>query len=213
MPLTHDDLLHGGVYAVEQAGLLLHDAISFYRDRRYSSAVALAVFCREELGRAQILFELRREALKSGPMNANRVITKCRDHIGKLQRGKAATMFTWGPEQANRFKGLMANPQGEEYKKARALVDQAVKEKRKREPQVAHMARLRSLFVEPNEGGDWNRPKQLTEAECRQFLADVANDYALGRDQLQNNPDLELERAIAEWKERPDPPRPVWPND
>ncbi len=211
MALTHTDLLQGAVYATEQAGLFLQDAMALYRKGRYSSALALAVFCREELGRAQILFELRREALVSGPVNRDHVIEECTDHIEKLRRGKGGTTLQWGPEHRDKFKGLFMNPRSEEYKKAHALADELIQMKRKREPREAHEARLRALYVEPSESGGWSRPCEFTEKECEQFLGDVANDYALRCDQLQHNSDEELERAIAQWKDRPHPPRPIRP--
>jgi AbiV family abortive infection protein len=57
--VTPQYLLEGAAYALEQCGLLLRDANSLYRNGSYSSAVALALFAREELGRYQTLLELR----------------------------------------------------------------------------------------------------------------------------------------------------------
>lgn len=145
MALTHTDLLHGAIYAIQQAGFLLHDAVALYKQGRYSSAVVLAVFCREELGRAQILFTLRRKALESGPVDRDRVIKECTDHIEKLRRGKGGTTLQWGPEHRDKFKGLLMNPRSEEYKKAHALADELIQTKRKREPREAHETRLRAL--------------------------------------------------------------------
>jgi hypothetical protein len=56
-------LLEGAVYALEQCGLLLRDANVLYRNGSYSSAVAVALFAQEELGRWSILLDLRRKVL------------------------------------------------------------------------------------------------------------------------------------------------------
>jgi hypothetical protein len=50
-------LLEGAVYALEQCGLLLRDANLLYRNGSYSSAVAVALFATEELGRWSILLD------------------------------------------------------------------------------------------------------------------------------------------------------------
>jgi AbiV family abortive infection protein len=56
-------LLEGAAYALEQCGLLLRDANLLYRSGSYASAVALAAFAREELGRWKILRDLRKKVL------------------------------------------------------------------------------------------------------------------------------------------------------
>ena len=61
--VTPQYLLEGAVYALEQCGLLLRDANLLYQNGSHASAVALAAFAREELGRWRILFELRKKVL------------------------------------------------------------------------------------------------------------------------------------------------------
>jgi AbiV family abortive infection protein len=62
--VTPEYLLEGATYALEQCGLLLRDANLLYRNGSYSSAVALALFAREELGRYRILLGLRKQVLR-----------------------------------------------------------------------------------------------------------------------------------------------------
>ncbi len=66
--VTADYLMKGAAYALEQCGLLLRDANLLYRNASYASAVALAAFAREELGRSEILHALRKEALNGKPI-------------------------------------------------------------------------------------------------------------------------------------------------
>ena len=210
MALTHTDLLHGALYAIQQAGFLLHDAVALYKRGRYSSAVVLAVFCREELGRTQIFLEARESSLASAPVSADFVRKQCDDHVEKLRRGQTGTVMRWGPEYRERLEGLFKNPQTEEYRKARALADEMVKRKAKREPQDVHERRLSALYVEPNEAGHWNRPSETSKEEAQELVGDVANDYAMRRDQLRTR-DEKLAAAIAEWRECPELPPPIWP--
>ncbi len=57
-------LLKGAVYALQQSGLLVRDANILYRAGSYASAVVLATFAREELGRWKLLLKLRREVIQ-----------------------------------------------------------------------------------------------------------------------------------------------------
>jgi hypothetical protein len=55
MSVTAEYLLSGAALALEQCGLLLRDAVCLFKNRSFGSAVVLAAFAREELGRCQIL--------------------------------------------------------------------------------------------------------------------------------------------------------------
>src|SRR5438128_9912470 len=96
--LSAHDLLEGAMYAMEQAGHLLHDAVGLYERGRYSSAVVLGVYAREEMGRAEIFLGKRKEALAAGSVSPDSVIKACGDHVNKLRRGQAGVTLRWGPE-------------------------------------------------------------------------------------------------------------------
>lgn len=72
MELTGLDLLFGAVYALEQAGCLLHDAFSLFLKGRYSSSVVLAVFSKEEMGRFVRTAEKKRQGTTQPTMSFNR---------------------------------------------------------------------------------------------------------------------------------------------
>jgi AbiV family abortive infection protein len=211
MKLSSTDLLHGAIYAVEQAGHLLHDAVALYEQRRYSSAVVLAVFCREELGRANILLATRKRALTSSPVSAKSVQNHCEQHVEKLRHGQTGVTLRWGRGQSGKFKALFGNPQTAEYKEAHRMVAEITNHKARRDPHDIHQRRCRALYVEPSEAArKWNRPCEMTQEESRQLLEDVANDYALCRDSLQTRDD-ELAAAIAQWQDCPRLPDTIWP--
>ncbi len=199
------------MYAMEQAGHLLHDAIGLHERGRYSSAMVLAVFAREEMGRAEILFEKRTEVLGSGPVSFDSVINACNDHVEKLRRGQGGLTMNWGPERTEILKPLFGgDPQSEEYKKARAFVDQWAKQKARRDPRDTHEKRLRALYVEPIEtGAGWNRPCETGKEESSHLLMAIGNDYAVRRGKLTTRGGLA--NAIGQWKECPTLPDPIWP--
>src|SRR4051794_29506052 len=62
-PLTAQSLLRGAVYSLEQCGLLLGDAKLLYENGSYATALAVAAFAREDLGRWRILLKLRKRVL------------------------------------------------------------------------------------------------------------------------------------------------------
>src|SRR6516162_8496916 len=80
-PVTSEFLLQGAVYALEQCGLLLRDANVLYRSGSYASAVVLAAFAREELGRSTIILDLRRKVLAGDKFTLNDIQDQCDDHV------------------------------------------------------------------------------------------------------------------------------------
>src|SRR5262249_36966893 len=80
-------LLEGAAYALEQCGLLLRDANLLYRSSSYASAVALAAFAQEELGRWKMLHELRRKVLGGDSVTIKQIQTRCGDHVRKQEAG------------------------------------------------------------------------------------------------------------------------------
>src|SRR6267142_3487202 len=83
-------LLEGAVYALEQCGLLLRDANLLYRNGSYASAVALAAFAREELGRWKILLDLRSKALRREHPTIKDIQSHCDNHVRKQEAGMAS---------------------------------------------------------------------------------------------------------------------------
>jgi hypothetical protein len=85
--VTPEYLLEGAAYALEQCGLLLRDANLLYQSGSYASAVALALFAREELGRYRILLDLRKQVLGGDHLTIQKIEKRCRDHERKQEAG------------------------------------------------------------------------------------------------------------------------------
>ena len=199
--------MHGAMYAMEQAGHLLDDALAMYKSGRYASTVVLGVFAREEIGRSLILLGMRKDVLGSGSVVSIDAVAKaCDHHIAKLNRGSGGITLELGPEHSAGLEGLFAHPQSEEYKKAHSVIDELANRKARRDPSDTHQWRLRALYVEPTDTG-WNRPCETTKEDARRLLRDVANHYGVRYGNL--FVDEALAEALSGWKECPRLPEPI----
>lgn len=176
--MTGNDLGKGALYALANAGRLIQDAIVLFRDRRYPSAVTLAVYSREELGRARILLDLAASLAPDQALAPQDVRDACDEHVEKLRKGQAGTVlrFDHGPPKG--LSSLAVNPGHPQHRAARAFIDGAVRAKRRRDADDAHQLRLHSLYVEPDESGSWNRPSDISPLAAYNILNDVAGDYS-----------------------------------
>jgi AbiV family abortive infection protein len=217
--VTADFLLKGAVYSLEQCGTLLHDAVTLHKNGAHSSAIVLAAFAREELGRSQILLNLRKAVIAGKSVTLQDIKDKCQDHLKKQDWAQLSTV-----QRVSGDGGLAkllrkkagASPQSEDYKDASKQLEDITNQQRGRNPDARHRQRLSALYVEPTANGlDWNRPKQTSSDEATQFLIDAVNDYAGQYDRFQSGSiefiDPELFRALQAWNTRPPLPSPEWP--
>lgn len=218
--VTAQYLLKGTVYALEQSGILLRDAVMLYKNKAFSSAIVLAAFAREELGRSHILRKKRKEIVENGKsVTLKEIKDACEDHVKKQEWAQLSTVqrASGNGRLAKLLKTRMRyHPQSEEYKEANKQLNEITDQQKKRTPKDRHMVRLRALYVEPNDSGtDWNKPQEKSQDEARVFLVDAVNDYAGEYDRIQNGAiqltDSELFQALQEWAERPKLPLPEWP--
>jgi hypothetical protein len=79
--LTPDVLLLGALYALEQCGLLLTDAVALLEQRRYPTAASIALLAHEELGRHKILLDCWRQSAGGRPLTQGEVNKACDDHV------------------------------------------------------------------------------------------------------------------------------------
>jgi len=214
-------LLRGAWYSLEQCGRLLSDAIVLYREESYSSAVALAMIGREELGKHRMLLDEWRKSEGTGKCpTVDAIQTACEDHVDKQRRALLGLTFT--TENASALDTairtqLKHKPQDTEYQQAEKVIQTALKSLAKRAPDDRHAARMRALYVDLQDSGSaWSRPSEVSRDDAKKLLSDAANDYAGQRDRL--NPDLlrglgdpKLAGALEALHERPALPEPVWP--
>jgi len=208
--LNVEDLLHGEMFALEQAGNLLHDAVSLFKSDRFASAVALAVICREELGRAHIYAEMRKQVRGSPGVSSKELLKRCTDHIDKLRRGQVEVSIHLPPQDRGLIDAL-ADPEHPDHEKARKELDERFERERRRQPKTTHGRRMRGLYVEPRRDDlGWNRPCLFDRDEAVQVLEAIANDYDGYLHSLQFA-DIERRNALHLWPDCPKLPDPVWP--
>jgi AbiV family abortive infection protein len=173
-------LLRGYALALEQCGLLLRDAVRLYENGSYATAVVLAAFAREELGRSKILLDLWRNQRGGQSLTVEQIDAACGEHVDKQRAGMLSMMIT-----RDRNTGLgklltdrMTNtPQSQKWKDADAALKQIDEKKAKRTPDDRHGMRMAALYVEPKSSSEWNRPADMSAKVAHDFLQHAVNDY------------------------------------
>jgi AbiV family abortive infection protein len=214
--VTPEYLLEGAAYALEQCGLLLRDANSLYSCGSYASAVAVALFAREELGRWRILLDLRKQVLDGSSLTIEKIQKRCRDHVTKQEAGMLSfvmTVDTDSPLGGILGTYMTVKPGSEEWKTAREQLEQA----RQSVPVQRHKQRMSALYVDAVAPHRWCRPtREISQPTAYAYLQDAANDYS-GQYDRYTNPeiykpdDLELYTELEQWIGRPTLPIPERP--
>lgn len=193
MNVSEQTLLEGSWYALDQAGRLLRSAASLFETGEQSTALVIALFGREELGRSRLLRECAREVRAGKSLDANEVRARCDDHVKKQEA--AAFSVTLKPSKDSALDSaldralstLQNDPASEASKGASALVDSAASKKLKRQPSDRHEARCCALYVDLDiTGGDWLRPEDFDVDEARNHIREAVKDYAMERENLTN---------------------------
>ncbi|MCU1340291.1 MAG: AbiV [Bryobacterales bacterium] len=206
---TSDYLLRGTVFALEQCGLLLRDARVLCEAGSYASAVVLAAFAREELGRYKILRGLWKRTMAGESFSVKQINKKCEQHVEKQKKAMFSVVQRTDNSTAQGQliqTRMRAAPGSPEWKKADEELNKITQSQIKRTPEARHKSRLKALYVEPLEA-DWNRPLETSETTTRDFLTDAINDYS-GAQSRYVNPDLdddpEFHAALKQWQDRPE---------
>ena len=215
-PVTPQYLLEGAAYALEQCGLLLRDANTLYRSGSYSSAVALALFAREELARYRILLDLRKKVLGGYHPTTQEVRKRCQHHEHKQQAGMLSFVMRVTDTPLGGVLGtyLTVKYGSEEWKTAREQLEQA----RQSIPVQRHEQRMSALYVDAKAPDRWSRPtREISQISAYVYLQGAANDYSGQYDRYADPEtykpdDLELYSALGEWTDRPTLPLPEQPS-
>jgi AbiV family abortive infection protein len=206
--VTPEYLLRGAAYALEQCGLLLRDANVLYRNGSYASAVVLARFAQEELGRWEMLRNLRRKVLEGKRLTIEDIQEHCGDHARRQRAGMMST--TMRADQNSGLGKLLMTPFGSKgWKKARELIGKLDRQLAKRTPSDRHEQRMSALYVDAVAPDRWNRPiNEISAAEALDCLQRAANDYSIQCERYTNveigkSVDPKFYSALEAWTERP----------
>ena len=213
--VSSENLLKGAIYALEQCGLLLRDANVLYQSRSHASALALAAFAREELGRWSILLDLRRKVINGEQVTLDEVKEQCVVHVRKQAAGMMSlTLRT----QQDTGLGKLLNvrmksaPDSDEFKVAEEQLKKLDRQRKNRIPDDRHKQRMSALYVDIASADGWTRPsKEISREAARDFLNDAVNDYSSQRNSRCVF-DSELQEALAQWLNRPELPVCEWPS-
>jgi AbiV family abortive infection protein len=219
--VSADVLLRGAWFALEQCGFLLEHAVILYRAKAHSSAMALALYAREELGRYCILCEFWKRAVEGGTSPwYEEIQAACDDHVEKQRLAQRS--LTYRTDGTGRLDELLrtrmqCSPSSAEWKEADEQLNEIDERKRKRTPADRHAARMKAIYVDLDQNGSgWNRPTELNPIEATQRLEDAANDYAVLWDKLQpwmlrDMVEPKMAEALEAWDSRPQLPVPARP--
>jgi len=206
-------LQEGAVYALEQGRLLLHDSVLLYRNRKYASAIVLALFAREEVGRYKLLRDLRKEMVEKGcTVTVEDIRRECKNHVEKqFQSQSGVTLKTSGDDQLAKILRTRFDyhPQSQEFQEATAQLDTIVKKVTRIGPHQRHDLRQKSLYVEPSDSGtSWNRPQNQSQQTAKEEIEGAANAYLSALDRFTSvgayrDEDPTFYSALELWKECP----------
>lgn len=218
MGVTQPFLLEGAAYALEQAGILLRDAVILYDRQSLSSAIALALFGREELGKHILLKDAFLKVATGEAVELKAIERQCRSHEAKQARAVLSVTQRFRNEDrlAKLVQARIANKPGTpEFKTADDEIQSLTAQRMQVLPGERHRLRLSALYVGVTfDGTGWERPADFCAEDIRMAVWDAVNDYSPEYDRLvrgNDNPNPFLDAWNA-WSDRPEIAKPVWPS-
>ena len=211
-------LRQGAWYALEQAGRLLAAAVIIAGSGDRVTAVVLAMFGREEIGRSKILQVLATQVDAGASLSPADVRGASDDHIGKQTAGNLSTTIRSTTRSAldkAARAALVTEVGSTAWVTAEQMARRSVAAKRKRDPEARHSARMATLYVDLDDAAKWRRPIHWSQSEAHKLIVDATNDYACERDRLEtlaaDYPEMAAARASLEADfNLPLPPRVTW---
>jgi AbiV family abortive infection protein len=179
--IDEDGLLKGAWYALEQAGILIDDAVTLYDKDDWSTAVGLALLGREELGKSRILRDLAKEATGRSVL-VSEVQAACNKH--KAKQAKAILSHVFKPPRNSKLgRAIVDQMEGPAWSPkataARAVIDAEIKAEQDSLPTERHQRRLQAFYLDLQDSGEWVRPVAMDSQEARDLVEHAVNDYAL----------------------------------
>ncbi len=220
MYVTAPDLLKGSWYALEQCGHLLRATVALYGEEEYSTAVGVAMFAHEELGRHRILLDEWRKAIQTGQSPSIKEIRKaCREHLVKQERGQGSVTFEIEnpSDLATAIKtNIEATPGDPKFEAAETVIQEVLDAMVKEGPGKRHKKRFESFYVDlEGSSKGWKRPLEvISQKEANSLLINATNNYAMPRhtfSDAKSIQDPQLAQALVAWSDKPYLPPPIWP--
>ncbi len=185
--LTGIVLRQGAWYAVEQGGRLLQSSGLLLKAGDFCTAVGLAMFAGEELGRSTILRKLAARADSGESISPQAVLNACEDHVEKQRLGNFGIEFNTNRETGLGkllVKSFDAPVGSKEHQDAEAQIKEAMQAKEKRLPSERHDLRMSAFYVDLTGSGQWRRPSSIDQETAQRAVQEVLNNYLPERDRL-----------------------------
>jgi len=169
-----DDILEGAILALDQSARLLSDSFALFERGSCASAVVLGIFAREEMGRCQMLLDLREQVIAGASVASDEIGERYQDHVAKLKHSQSGTYARLSPEQTTAFIASWRNPQGAQYEAFRDALDHKHKRGRQQGAQDLHDQRVTALYIDVDDHGRWSRPYKIAASEVYRARAQIA---------------------------------------
>lgn len=182
-----DVLVKGVWHSLYQSGRLISHACILFEANAYSSAVALALFGHEEMGRCRILQDLCIRCPEGHALSPEQLREACADHVEKQRRGSGGLVYRTTSDTAlgkllNARLGL--DPSSDAARATRTEVEKIDQIASKRQPADRHSARMRNVYVDLDGSSMTRVTPSTTEEEARSTLIDACNAYSIRKDYL-----------------------------
>lgn len=210
--VTKRFLLEGAVFALENCGALLRDAVTLYDLGSFPRSVVLAMFGREELGKYRILREAFETVANGGTVSRDAVLKDCRRHDRKQSRAVLSVVqrFHNTDPLGQAFQAMNQAEHGSPaWWAARRIIDESSDNLGQQLPGARHELRMRALYVNPcDDGNGWQRPQDQTPEEARHEVQDAISDYSLVYDGVVCGNEFHIPNAFLTdfqaWTHRPE---------
>lgn len=191
--IAPDVLLLGALYALEQCGLLLNDAIQLVELRRYPTAAGIALLAREELGRHEMLLGFWRDSIAGKSIARDALDKPLRGHENKQRHGSLSLNYMLGPDdQLNHLLRARqtASPGSDEWRAADQQIRVIDARRRRGQPEARHSMRMRAFYVDQGDGDAWLRPSDLQHQKCADEVRFAQNDYQSAKSRIEEAANL-----------------------
>jgi AbiV family abortive infection protein len=197
-PMLATDITEGAFYAMEQAGILINNAVALYNRNSWSSGLVLGVFAWEELGKAEMLLQRGIDADLAGPKTREQVLAGANRHETKLKAGRGpitviAPVISWGD---------IPEPNTQERIELEKRLDEAQKRALENAPSEGRAARMKALYVDLLPNGTWSRPKDIKPSEAYELISAVSIEYEVRSTKFANPTHAVVRRAVKELRHR-----------
>ncbi len=212
MPVASRHLAEGAWFALEQCGLLLGDAVDLFDRGRVSTALGLAMFAREEFGKARILLDLHDKTVAGNPIDLEQVRDRTEEHADKQRAAQLSVMLSVPADSrlAHLMRRRFESPSSPEAEATRAEIEELTRSMARRSPAERQKLRERAMYVDPDDAeSTWNRPVACSPDQARREIDSVGNDYGVFLHNLDVADKYKAARATLDgWADRPRLPEP-----